>query len=157
MDIKTSSPKKKPVLPYQVERIHSWRRRMAKRNLTPLTSNDHLVQAKESGCMITASTAHYIHGNLKLPSAYCNEIVTRISRPPRWLTQWLQLTFVPVHLPDNNHYLQYNPDWKLPEHPTPRHHKCSYSNLSGREPLCTCSCCHYHSPTHSPQYYNYSQ
>ena len=87
-------------------------------NLTPLTSNNHPVQARESGCMITASTAHYIHGNLPLASAYYDKIFTRISGPPHWLTQQLQLTFIPIPLPNNNYYLRYNPDWELPEYPT---------------------------------------
>ena len=39
------------------------------------------VQAKEGGCMFTASTAHHIHGNLNLASAYYDKIFTRISGP----------------------------------------------------------------------------
>ena len=127
------------------------------KNLGPLTNNDHPVQAKESGCMITASTAHYINGNLTLASDYYDQIFTRISGPPRWLSRRLQLAFVPVSLPNDKYYLRYNPKWELPEPPIPRRHPCSHSKLSGREPLCTCSCCHYRCPTHSPHYYNYSQ
>ena len=89
------------------------------KNLTP-TSNDHPVQAKESGCMITASTAHYINGNLTLASDYYDKIFTRISGPPCWLARRLQLAFVPVSLPNNKYYLRYNPKWEVPEPPTPR-------------------------------------
>ena len=117
----------------------------------------HPVQAKESGCMITTSTAHHIKGNLNLISTYYDKIFTRISGSPCWLTQRLQLAFVTVPLPNNNHCLCYNPNWEIPEYPTLLHHPCSHPKLSGKETLCACSCCHYRCPTHSPQYYNYSQ
>ena len=106
--------------------------------------SDHPVQARESGCMITASTAHHINGNLTLASAYYNKIFTQISGPPRWLAQRHQLTFVPVSLPNNNYYLRYNPKWELPKPPSFRRTPCPHRDLSGREPLCMCSCCHYH-------------
>ena len=124
---------------------------------TPSYSNNHPVQAKESGCMITASTTHHIHRNLSLASTHYNKIFTRISGPPCWLSRNLQLAFVPVSLPNDNIYLQYNCKWEIPETPIPQSHRCSHQKLSGRETLCTCSCCHYHCPTHSPHYYGYSQ
>ena len=67
--------------------------------------------------MITASTAHHIHRNLTLAAAYYDKIFTRISGPPHWLVQQLQLAFVPISLSDNNYYLRYNPKWELPEPP----------------------------------------
>ena len=90
------------------------------KNLDSPAGNDHPVQAKESGCMITASTAHHIHGDLLLASEYYDKIFTRISGPPRWLSKQLQLAFIPVPLPNDKHYLQYNPKWEIPKPPTPR-------------------------------------
>ena len=75
------------------------------KNLDPLASNDHPVQAKESGCMITASTAHHIHGDLILASDYYDKIFTRILGPPCWLSRQLQLTFIPIPLPNDKYYL----------------------------------------------------
>ena len=65
------------------------------------TGNDHPVQARESGCMITANTTHYINRDLTLAADYYDKIFTRLSGPPCWLAQRLQLTFVPVPLPND--------------------------------------------------------
>ena len=129
---------------------------------TPPNENAHLesnhpVQARESGCMITASDAHRPIKNLQFASAYYNKIFTRISGPPWWSIRNLDLTFTPVPLNDHVYFLRYNPNWEIPEPSSPPKYHCSHGPLSGRQLICTCSCCHYHCPTHSPEYYNYSQ
>ena len=85
------------------------------KNLRPPTGNNHPVRAKEGGCMITARTAHHIHGNLTLAADYYNKIFTRISGPPRWLSQRLQLTFIPVPLTTNT-TSNTTPSGKYPNH-----------------------------------------
>ena len=123
----------------------------------PKSNSNHPIQAKESGCMITASTTHHINGNLHLVATYYDKIFTRISGPPRWLIRNINLAFTPISLPNDNYFLRYNPNWEIPEPSSPPRHSCSHDTLFGRQLICTCICCHYCCPTHSPQYYNYSQ
>ena len=122
----------------------------------PQLESNHPVQARESGCMITASDGHHPIKNLQFSSAYYDKIFTWISGPPRWLIKNLDLTFTPI---SHNHvyFLRYNPNWEIPEPTSPPKYHCSHSPLSGKQLICTCSCCHYHCPTHSPEYYSYSQ
>ena len=96
--------------------------------------------------MITASDAHSPIKSLHFATAYYDKIFTRISGPPWWLIKNLNLAFVPTS--NNNYVLRYNPNWEVPEPPSPPKCHCSHSTLSGRQSICTCSCCHYRCPTH---------
>ena len=107
--------------------------------------------------MITASDAHHPIKNLHFAAANYDKIFTQISGPPRWLIRNLNLAFVPVPLSNNNYVLRYDPNWEIPEPTPPPKLHCSHSSLSGKQLICTCNCCHYRCPTHSPQYYSHSQ
>ena len=123
----------------------------------PQLESNHPVQAKESGCMITASDTHRPIKNLQFAAAYYDKIFTQISGPPWWLIRNLDLAFTPVPLNNHIYFLRYNPNWEIPEPSSPAKYYCSHSPLSGKQLICTCSCCHYHCPTHSPEHYGYSQ
>ena len=60
-------------------------------NENPHFESNHPVQARESGCMITASDAHRPIRNLQFTSNYYDKIFRRISGPPQWLTRNLDL------------------------------------------------------------------
>ena len=127
------------------------------RNENPQLESSHPVQARESGCMITASDAHRPIKNLHYAAAYYDKIFTRISGPPHWLIRNLNLAFTPISSNNHIYFLRYNPNWEIPEPTSPPRYHCSHGPLSGTQLICTCSCCHYRCPTHSPEYYGYSQ
>ena len=127
------------------------------RSLDIVHTVDYPAQARGSGCMIiTADLAHRPISDLELALAYYNKIFRRISGPPKWLTHNLQQVFETVETADSTAFLQYNPDWEIPETPVPTKKRCNHPPLSGSSTLCTCSCCHYRCPTHSAEYYGYS-
>src|SRR6267143_963119 len=105
---------------------------------------------------INTSTAHHINSNLPIAATYYNKIFTRISGPPCWLLKNLYKAFKQVETPTRS-FLCYNPHWnETIEEIVPSYNThCHHPTYTGRALVCTCCCCHYHCPTHSPEFYSY--
>ena len=109
---------------------------------------------------INAATAHHIHGDLQLASRYYNKIFRRLNGPPRWLYTQLYQAFREVKTA-NGSFMRYNPNWNQTIEETissydierPRRRTCLHPIYTAADLVCTCCCCHYRCPTHSPEYY----
>lgn len=102
---------------------------------------------------INAATAHHINGDLTLASKYFDKIFTRINGPPRWLARNISLAFEWINTPTSS-YHHYNPNWKEEDiEQLIVSSKCDHPLYTCSDLVCTCACCHYQCPTHSPDYY----